>query len=149
MGAADAPVDASTHTGGSMANNGKNGRSSTRRVAVVAGLRTPFVKSRGVFADMTSLELGRMVVSELIARNDVNKADVDLLVYGQVVPSVSAPNIAREIVLGVGLPARTDAWSVSRACATAVQATTDAADQIALGQDDVAIAGGAECRLDG
>ncbi len=131
-----------------MATNGKNGHAPTRRVAVVAGLRTPFVKSRGVFADLSALELGRIVVNELMVRTGLDRATLDLLVYGQVVPNIHAPNIAREIVLGLGLPAKVDAWSVSRACATAVQAATDAADQIALGHADVAVAGGAECLSD-
>jgi len=61
-----------------------------------------------------------------------------------VVPSVVAPNIAREIALMPLLPKKTQAFSVSRACASANQAITDAADQIALGHAHVAIAGGAE-----
>ncbi|MEW5854710.1 MAG: acetyl-CoA C-acyltransferase FadI [Myxococcota bacterium] len=119
-----------------------------RRVAIVAGLRTPFLKQQSLFGKLTALDLGKIVVNELLARTALNRDEVDLLVYGQVVPSIHAPNIAREIVLGTGLPRKTDAWSVSRACATAVQATTDAADQIALGHADVAIAGGAECLSD-
>ncbi|MBI5496340.1 MAG: acetyl-CoA C-acyltransferase FadI [Deltaproteobacteria bacterium] len=132
-----------------MGNNGKSANGeSRRRVAVVAGVRTPFVKSRGVFADMTALGLGRMAVNELMVRSNLDPNHLDLLVYGQVVPSTAAPNIAREVVLGLGLPPKVDAWSVSRACATAIQATTDAADQIALGNADVAVSGGAECLSD-
>jgi len=123
-------------------------RGTGRRVAIVAGLRTPFVKSMGVFGRLTALELGRAVVAELVARTNLPREELELLVYGQVVPSAKAPNIAREVVLGIGLPQRVDAFSVSRACATSVQATTDAADQIALGHVDVAISGGAECLSD-
>ena len=130
-----------------MAKNGKATRVG-RRVAIVAGLRTPFVKSMGVFGRLSALELGRTLVAELIARSDLKREELELLVYGQVVPSVKWPNIAREIVLGVGLPQTVDAYSVSRACATSVQATTNAADQIALGNVDVAISGGAECLSD-
>lgn len=125
----------------------KNGTTG-RRVAIVAGVRTPFVKSRGVFANMTALDMGRAVVGELMARTALDPKTLDLLVYGQVIPQIAAPNIAREVVLGLGLPARVDAWSVSRACATSIQALTDAADQIALGHADIAIAGGAECLSD-
>ncbi|WP_373047426.1 acetyl-CoA C-acyltransferase FadI [Vulgatibacter sp.] len=131
-----------------MAAKGKAGGQTTRRVAIVAGLRTPFVKANGVFGKLTALDLGKTVVSELVARTNLDRDSIDLLVYGQVVPSVSAPNIAREIVLGTGLPQEVDAWSVSRACATSVQSFVSAADQIALGNADVAIAGGAECLSD-
>jgi acetyl-CoA acyltransferase len=57
---------------------------------------------------------------------------------------VLAPNIAREVSLIPALPKGVQAFSVSRACASANQAITDAADQIALGHMDIAIAGGAE-----
>jgi acetyl-CoA acyltransferase len=65
-------------------------------------------------------------------------------VFGTVVPSVLAPNIAREVSLLPLLPKGVEAYSVSRACASANQAITDAADQIALGHHDISIAGGAE-----
>ena len=71
-----------------------------RRVAVVSGLRTPFVKSAGVFRRLSALDLARFAVSELLARSDVDPTAVDLLVYGQVVVSPQTPNIAREVVLG-------------------------------------------------
>ena len=131
-----------------MAKNGMEGGRVGRRVAVVAGLRTPFVKSSGAFGRLSALELGKAVVAELIARSDLPRKELELVVYGQVIPNVMAPNIAREIVLGLGLPARVDSFSVSRACATAIQATTSAADEIALGHVDVAIAGGAESLSD-
>ncbi len=131
-----------------MAMNGMDGGRGLRRVAVVAGLRTPFVKAAGAFRQLSALDLGKAVVGELIARSDLPRKELDLVVYGQVIPSVMAPNIAREVALGLGLPARVDAWSVSRACATAIQAMTSAADEIALGHVDVAIAGGAESLSD-
>ena len=130
-----------------MARTGKTS-GQARRVAIVAGLRTPFVRANGVFGKLTALDLGKAVVRELVARTDLDRKAIDLVVFGQVVPSVSAPNIAREIVLGTGLPPETDAWSVSRACATSVQAFASAADQIALGNAEIAIAGGAECLSD-
>ncbi|HLV60363.1 MAG TPA: acetyl-CoA C-acyltransferase FadI [Fredinandcohnia sp.] len=115
-----------------------------RRVAIVAGLRTPFARANGILSKMSALDLGTAVVSELIARYEVPRDEVDLLVYGQVIPSLTAPNIAREIVLSSSLPREVDAYSVSRACATSIQAMTDVADRIALGMADLGIAGGAE-----
>ncbi len=121
---------------------------STRRVAVVAGLRTPFVKSGGPFAELSGLELGCIVVSELMQRAELRPTEVDELVYGQVIPSALTANIAREIVLTSGLDRRTRAHSVSLACATAIQAMTNAAQSIMLGFSESAIAGGAECLSD-
>src|SRR5262245_61170814 len=122
--------------------------SKARRVAILGGLRTPFVKAGGPFADLSALELGRIVVGELLERSAISPADVEQVVFGQVVPSVSAPNIAREIVLSTGMPRTVDAYSVSRACATSIQALTDAANTIAGGHADVVLAGGAGCLSD-
>ena len=115
-----------------------------RRVAIVAGIRTPFARAGTVLRTLSAIELGRLCVAELIQRTGIDGGEVDLLVFGTVVPSVLAPNIAREVSLIPHLPRGVQSWSVSRACASANQAITDAADQILLGHADCAIAGGAE-----
>jgi acetyl-CoA acyltransferase len=115
-----------------------------RRVAIVAGVRTPFAKAGTVLKDLTAIDLGKRSVAELIQRTELDGTLVDAIVYGTVVPSVIAPNIAREVSLLPMLPKGIQAFSVSRACASANQAITDGADQIALGHAHVIIAGGAE-----
>jgi acetyl-CoA acyltransferase len=115
-----------------------------RRVAIIAGVRTPFAKAGTVLKDLSAIDLGKRCVAELIQRTELDGTLVDALVYGTVVPSVVAPNIAREVSLLPMLPKGVQAFSVSRACASANQAITDAADQIALGHAHVIIAGGAE-----
>ena len=119
-----------------------------RRVAIVAGLRTPFVKAGSVFKDLTALDLGAAVVKELIQRSDVPVDLIDALVFGTVIPNVAISNIAREVALAAGLPKKVEAYSVVRACATSLQALTSAADAIALGEYDVAIVGGTESMSD-
>ena len=59
-----------------------------RRVAIVAGLRTPFERSGTLFKSLTSQDLGRAVVAELVARTSLDGKEVDTLVFGTVVPSV-------------------------------------------------------------
>ena len=115
-----------------------------RRVAIIGGVRTPFARAGTVLKDVSAIELGKVAVRELIHRTGVDPRSVDLLAFGTVIPSVLAPNIAREVALMPLLPKGVQAWSVGRACASANQAITDAADQIAIGHADVAIAGGAE-----
>lgn len=119
-----------------------------KRVAVIEGVRTPFAKSGSAFKDMTSIDLGILAVRELLARADINPKEIDELVYGTVVHSVLAPNIAREVGLGAGVPPEVPAFTVSRACASANQAITSAAETIARGYSDVSIAGGAESLTD-
>src|SRR3954467_10915834 len=115
-----------------------------RRVAIIAGVRTPFAKSGTTLKGFSAIELGKHCVAELIQRTEIDGKLVEAIVYGTVVPSVVAPNIAREGSLLPMLPKGCQAFTVSRACASANQAITDAADQIALGHADVIIAGGAE-----
>ncbi len=115
-----------------------------RRVAIVAGVRTPFTKAGTTFKSVSAIDLGKLCVAELLQRTNLDGKEVQALVFGTVIPSIVAPNIAREVSLLPQLPKGVQAFSVSRACASANQAITDAADQIALGQLDVAIAGGSE-----
>lgn len=128
-----------------MAKSSKNGG---KRVAIVAGLRTPFAKQSSAYKNLSALELGQMVVSELLARTGVSPSAVQQVVYGQVLPSISAPNIAREIVLGTGMPRSIEAYSVSRACATSYQSTVNVAEAIMAGAIDCGIAGGADSSSD-
>ncbi|HJQ55014.1 MAG TPA: acetyl-CoA C-acyltransferase FadI [Gemmatimonadaceae bacterium] len=115
-----------------------------RRVAIVAGVRTPFAKAGTVLKSISAIDLGKLCVAELLQRTNLDGKEVQALVFGTVIPSVLAPNIAREVSLMPQLPKGVQAYTVGRACASANQAITDGADQIALGHLDVVIAGGAE-----
>ena len=115
-----------------------------RRVAIVRGIRTPFAKAGTVLKELSATQLGKLAVVELLQRAEIDPHTVQALAFGTVVPSVQAPNIAREVSLIPMLPKGVEAFTVSRACASANQAITDAADQIALGHYDVMVAGGAE-----
>lgn len=114
------------------------------RIAIVDGLRTPFARQSTVYRDIPAVELGRAVVQELLFRQSFPAELVDLVVFGQVIQMPAAPNIAREIVLSTGLPVTTDAYSVTRACATSFQAIANAAQAIQCGQNQIAVAGGAD-----
>jgi acetyl-CoA acyltransferase len=132
---------------------GKNGNVASpppkgERIAIVQGLRTPFAKQGSAYKDLSALDLGKLVVSELLQRAELDPREVGLCVYGQVIPSLSAPNIAREVVLGTGMPRTVEAFSVSRACATSFQSMTSAAEAMLAGQHTVAITGGADSATD-
>lgn len=114
------------------------------RIAIVAGLRTPFAKLASYFHGVPAVDLGKMVVNELLVRNNLDPVEVDQVVYGQVVQMPEAPNIAREIVLGTGMNIHTDAYSVSRACATSFQSTVSVLESMLAGTVDVGVAGGAD-----
>jgi acetyl-CoA acyltransferase len=119
-----------------------------RRVAVIGGVRTPFLRSGTAFDKMTAVELGGRTVRELVERCGIDERQIDHVIYGTVVPSVARPNIAREVIFDAALPKSIPGSSVVMACATSNRAITDAAEQIALGLSDTVIAGGAESLSD-
>lgn len=125
---------------------GTNGNGT--RVAVVAGLRTPFAKQSSAYKNLSALELGQAVVNELLVRTGISPTEIQQVVYGQVLPSIAAPNIAREIVLGTGMPRGIEAFSVSRACATSYQSTVSVAEAIMTGAIECGISGGADSSTD-
>src|SRR5688500_11688261 len=120
----------------------------TQRVAIIRGVRTPFAKSGTHYARLTALDLGKLAVTELIERSGIDPKSVQEIVFGNVIPSVKAPNIAREIILGTGLPRTIPGFTVGKACASANQSITAAADMIYRGYADTVVAGGAESLSD-
>jgi acetyl-CoA acyltransferase len=119
-----------------------------RRVAVVAGIRTPFAKSGTTFRDVSAATLARFAARELLFHSEVDGREIDEVIFSQVVPSVLTPNVAREVSLLPQLPPSVPAYTLNRACASAAQAINNAADQIRLGNADVILAGGVETLSD-
>ncbi len=122
--------------------------SPNRRAVVVAGLRTPFAKSGTVYRDVPGVALARHAARELLYRAELDGAEVDEVIVGQVVPSPLTPNVAREVSLLPQFPRTIPAYSLNRACASGAQAVANAADQIAFGHADVVLAGGVESLSD-
>jgi acetyl-CoA acyltransferase len=119
-----------------------------RRVAIVAGVRTPFAKSGTIFRDVPAVALARHAARELLYRTEIDGREIDEVIFSQVVASVLTPNVAREVSLLPQLPPSVPAYTINRACASAAQAIHNAADQITLGHADVILAGGVESLSD-
>src|SRR5687768_7944364 len=119
-----------------------------RRVAIVAGVRTPFAKSGTALRDVTAVAMARHAARELLFRSEIDGREVDEVIFSQVVPSVLAPNVGREVSLLPQLLPSVPAYTLNRACASSAQAIANAADQIALGHADTILAGGVESLSD-
>ena len=115
---------------------------------VVAGIRTPFARSGSVLQDATAVQMARHAARELLYRTNLDGREVDEVIFGQVIPSVLAPNVAREVSLLPQFPRTIPAYSLNRACASGAQAITNAHDQILMGHADVILAGGVESLSD-
>lgn len=114
------------------------------RVAIVGGVRTPFVKAGGVFSKYSSLDLGKHVVVGCVERLGVDPSLIDELYFGSVLMDPRIPNLAREIILRSGLPKTINGQFVANNCITGLVAANAALEGIRSGRIRVAIAGGSE-----
>jgi acetyl-CoA acetyltransferase family protein len=115
-----------------------------QRVAIVAGIRTPFVKAGQAFASLGPLALAQHAVRGLLERHEVEPRSIEAMAFGVVVGEPAKPNLAREIVLETGLPAGIEAQTVSSYCITGLRTATIIADAIGRGRISAGIAGGVE-----
>lgn len=127
-----------------LSHHGESTYAAKEKIAIISGLRLPFAKQATAYQGIAAVDLGKAVVAELLSRSGIEKQLIEQLVFGQVVQMPEAPNIAREIVLGTGMSVSTDAYSVSRACATSFQAMANIAESMMAGHISVGIAGGAD-----
>ncbi|MGW7789645.1 acetyl-CoA C-acetyltransferase [Streptomyces tricolor] len=123
--------------------------SRARRVAVLGGTRVPFARSDGPYATASSQEMLTAALNGLTDRYDLRgPGAVGEFVAGAVLKHSRDFNLARETVLGSALDPRTPAYDVQQACGTGLQAIVAAANKIALGQTESAVAGGADTASD-
>jgi len=115
-----------------------------KKIAIVNGVRTPFVKAWDAFDRMPAQQLGALCVTELLQRTELDVRKVDEVIMGCVGQPVEAANVARVISLLAGIPQETKAYTVSRNCASGFEAVTSAAEKIRCGADEIVIAGGTE-----
>ncbi|HWP33984.1 MAG TPA: thiolase family protein [Thermodesulfobacteriota bacterium] len=115
-----------------------------RPVVIVDGVRTPFAKAGTALKDVPARELGRIVVRELLERTELDPADVDEVIFGNIGQPIDATNIARVIALSAGIPKERPAHTVQRNCASGLEAVAEAYQKIRYGEADVIVAGGTE-----
>jgi len=115
-----------------------------RDVVIVDGVRTPQGIFGGALKQLTAQHLGEVAMRELLKRTNLKPAEVEEVIIGCVGQGSDAPNIARVIALRAGVPIQVPAYTVQRNCASGLQSIVNAAQNIACGDRDVQIAGGAE-----
>lgn len=115
-----------------------------KRIAIVAGIRSPFCKANGAFNDIEVDDLGAYVVRELIARSGIDPKKIDELIFGNVIEPPGSANVARIIAVKAGLPLNVPAFTVNRNCASGMEAVVSAMNRILLGDAQIVVAGGAE-----
>jgi acetyl-CoA C-acetyltransferase len=119
-----------------------------RPAAILGGNRIPFARSNGPYAQASNQDMFTSALEGLIARFGLAGETVDEVVGGAVLKHARDFNLIRECVMGSALSDATPAYDVQQACDTGIQAAILAANKIALGQTDVAIAGGVDTTSD-
>lgn len=115
-----------------------------QRAVIVHGVRTPFLRAFGDFIKLDTIALSVAAVKALLERTKLPVGEIDSVIWGGVILPGGAPNIAREIVLDLGLPRSIEGSTVTRACTSGLLAVTQAAAAIERGEADVVIAGGSD-----
>jgi acetyl-CoA C-acetyltransferase/acetyl-CoA acyltransferase len=113
-------------------------------IAILDGARTPFVKAFGALAKVPAHVLGQHAAVAALNRANVRGEQVDQTIFGNVSTPAEASNIARVIAVLAGVPRDRVAHTVGRNCASGLEAITEAAQLIALGEAKVVLAGGTE-----
>jgi acetyl-CoA C-acetyltransferase len=111
---------------------------------IVSAVRTPTGKFLGALKAFTAPELGALVVAEAVRRAGIEPAIVDECIMGNVVSAGLGQNPARQAALRGGLPDRVAALTINKVCGSGLKAVMLAAQGIAAGDIDVAVAGGME-----
>lgn len=113
-----------------------------KKVVVIDGCRTPFLRSGTSYMDLMSYQLGQFAIKGLLVKTGLDPKLVDEVVMGNVISNIKTPNVAREAAISAGLPSKTPCHTVSQACISANRAIADACLSIMTGRADIVIAGG-------
>lgn len=119
-----------------------------KRVVIIDGTRTPFVKSGTDYFDLMAYQLGETAIKGLLKKTGINAKLVDSVIMGTVISQTKTSNVARESSLGAGIHFETPCSTVTMACISANQAIASAAEKIMSGQADIVIAGGTDSTSD-
>ena len=116
-----------------------------RPVYVLSAARTPIGRFGGAFASLSAADLGTAAARAAIERSGLPAAAIDETVFGHARQAGGGPNTARQVSHRAGVPDSVPAYTVNKACASSLKAISLASLSIAAGENDVVLAGGAEC----
>ncbi|HSR54229.1 MAG TPA: acetyl-CoA C-acetyltransferase [Acidobacteriota bacterium] len=115
-----------------------------RNAFIVSACRTPIGRFQGAFASLSAIQLGSKCVAEAMRRARISPQDVDEVIMGNVLQAGLGQNPARQAALGADLPVSVSAMTINKVCGSGLKSVTLAAQGIAVGDIEVAVAGGME-----
>jgi acetyl-CoA C-acetyltransferase len=116
----------------------------THEIVLCSPVRTAIGAFNGSLKTIPATDLGAAVVRETLRRSGLDAAEIGSVVMGNVIQAGNKMNPARQAAIGGGVPVSVPAMTVNRVCGSGAQAVVTAAQQIAVGEVDAAIAGGME-----
>jgi acetyl-CoA C-acetyltransferase len=111
---------------------------------ILDGARTPIGKFLGAFSEVPTVELGTLAAREALRRAGIEPDQVDQTIVGHARQAGNGPNTGRQVSVRAGVPKEVSAYNVNIACGSGMKAVQLAAQQIALGDSEVVLAGGME-----
>lgn len=121
-----------------------SGEMHMRDVVIIDAVRTPIGSFGGSMSEVPAVDLGVIVVKELVARTGIEPAQINELIFGCVLQGGLGQNVARQVLIKAGLPQEIPAMTINKVCASGMRTVTLAASIIKAGDSDVIIAGGTE-----
>src|SRR5215217_7752454 len=115
-----------------------------REALIVSAVRLPTGKFLGALKDFTAPQLGALVVREAVTRAGIDPALVDECIMGNVIQAGNGQNPARQAALNGGLSDHVAALTINKVCGSGLKAVMLAAQGIATGDIEIAVAGGME-----
>jgi acetyl-CoA C-acetyltransferase len=113
-------------------------------VVIASAARTAVGSFGGAFANTPAHDLGAAVISEVVARAGIDKAEVSETILGQVLTAAQGQNPARQAHINAGLPKERAAWGLNQVCGSGLRAVALGAQHIMLGDASIVVAGGQE-----
>jgi acetyl-CoA C-acetyltransferase len=111
---------------------------------ILEGARTPIGRFLGAFSELPAVDLGVLAANEALRRAGTDPAEVDQTIFGHARQAGNGPNTGRQVSVRSGVPVEVSAYNVNIACGSGMKAVQLGAQQIALGDAEVVLAGGME-----
>ena len=113
-------------------------------VVIVSAARTPAGSFLGGLSSLSAAQLGEVAIRAALGRADVAGHEVDEVILGHVLQAAAGQGPARQAAMGAGIPKEVPAWSLNQICGSGLRAVAIGAQQIALGDARIVVAGGQE-----
>ncbi|WP_298817024.1 acetyl-CoA C-acetyltransferase [uncultured Roseibium sp.] len=118
--------------------------SASTDVVIVSATRTPVGSFNGAFANVPAHDLGTIVMKAAMEQAGVDGADIDEVVFGQVLTAAQGQNPARQAAINAGIADSSTAWTLNQVCGSGLRTVAIAAQQIQTGDASIMMAGGQE-----